>query len=471
MYDDNNLGGIPDELPSGYGYADSQPATVHANTETAKAAQLFEPQSSYAVATTNARGSVQPQMTSAPQQRQSVQSGYGSTRPMSMPSRQQVAQQAPRARVVGGRGFQASGLHTTPTNAISMRARPTEMHVPAGVPKAIRYEDLPGNADFDDDALGADYGLTDEEKAAKKKAKEEAKAKAAAEKAAGKEKKAAEKSAAKDALRGWQQAAQLGLRFDQTRGKWYREVKVAGGTVEAKQAERPLLMQKAKGPAVKRLQTLLAAKGFPAGSSGTFDATVKQQVLAFQNSVGLEADGKVGAETWEALEPTAKDASGDRTVRQYQEGAVAIMKGPTPAGSSTGVVLSPTKFKDLVATLKSDIDEAYGPFPLPNLTPPPANWDFKLGKTKPGFTLDMDKLEKQLTKAVSKFKPSGKAAAAEEAMPTSFMPSTSSTDTEDKPTNWLMIGGIAAGVLVVGGLIWAFSSGGSEQKKPEAASE
>jgi peptidoglycan hydrolase-like protein with peptidoglycan-binding domain len=198
---------------------------------------------------------------------------------------------------------------------------------------------------------------------------------------------------------------------------------------------------------------------------------VQQQVIAFQNGVGLEADGKVGAETWEALEPTAKDVSGDRTVRQYQDGAVAIMKGPRPAGAAAGVVLSPTKHKDVVAALKSDIEESYGAFPLPNLTAPPANWDFKLGKTKPGFTLDMDKLEKQLTKAVGKFKPSGKAAAAEEAPTTDFMPSTSSGGgggAEEKPTNWLLIGGIAAGVLVVGGLLIAFSSGGDSKASASA---
>lgn len=343
------------------------------------------------------------------------------------------------------------------------------MHVSSGVPKAIRYEDLPENlSGEDDDALGADYGLSAEEKAAKKKAKEEAKARAAAEKAAGKQKKAAEKSAAKEALRGWQQAAQLGLRFDTARGKWYRDVKVGGAAIEAKQDDRPLLVLKAKGPAVKRLQSLLAQKGFPAGSGGTFDSTVRQQVLAFQNSVGLEPDGKVGAETWEALEPTAKDVSGDRSVRQYQDGAVAILKGPRPAGAAAGVVLSSTKHKDTVAALKSDIDEAYGPFPLPNLTPPPANWDFKLGKTKPGFTLDMDKLEKQLTKAVSKFKPSGKAAAAEEAPTTDFMPGAGGPSSEEKPTNWLLIGGIAAGVLVVGGLLIAFS-GGDDKKSSSAA--
>jgi LPXTG-motif cell wall-anchored protein len=461
MYDDNGYAGIPDELPSGYGYADSQPATVHANADTAKAAELFAPQASYSMTTTSdGRGS--------------VQQHPGNVRPSMLPPRQTfTAPPPPRARVVGPRGFQSSGLHTTPSNAISMRARPTEQQIPSGVPKAIRYEDLPGNAldGDDDDALGADYGLTSEEKAAKKKAKEEAKAKAAAEKAAGKQRKAAEKSASKEALRGWQQAAQLGLRFDQARGKWYRDVKIAGGAVEVTQEARPLLTLKAKGPAVKRLQSLLAQRGFPAGTSGTYDAAVKQQVIAFQNSVGLEGDGKVGAETWEALDPTQKDAPGGRTVRQYQEGAVAIMKGSLPAGASAGVVLSPTKFKDLVLTLKADVEEGYGPFPLPGLTPPPANWDFKLGKMKPGFTLDVAALEKQLTKVASKFKPSGTAAPAEESLATDMTVPGGTPSTGEKPTNWLLIGGIAAGVLVIGGLFIAFSGGDDKKAAPAAGAE
>ena len=79
-------------------------------------------------------------------------------------------------------------------------------------------------------------------------------------------------------------------------------------------------------------------------------------------------------------------------MRQYQDGAVAVLKGSVPSGASTGVVLSPSKFKDTVVALQSEIDEAYGPFALPSLTPPPANWDFKLGKMKPGFTLDLDSI-------------------------------------------------------------------------------
>jgi hypothetical protein len=152
---------------------------------------------------------------------------------------------------------------------------------------------------------------------------------------------------------------------------------------------------------------------------------------------------------------------------------VAVLKGSVPSGASTGVVLSPSKYKDAVVALQSEIDEAYGPFPLTSLTPPPANWDFKLGKMKPGFTLDIDKITKEVKSASGKFLPSGKAAPAEEAGGTDMSASSGgggATPEEEKPTNWLLIGGIAAGVLVVGGLFFAFS-GGSEKKSTSSGAE
>lgn len=470
MYDNNGYAGIPDELPGGYGYADSQPATVHSNMETAKTEQLFAPQTSTDTSS-QGRGSVQ--QYSNPQHMAGFPRQNPNLRPGSMPGRQVFpGQQAPRARVVGPRGFQASGRHTTPTNAISMRARQTEDPIPSGVPNALRFEDLPGNQiDDDDNAHGADYGLTADEKVAKKAAKAQ---KQAAAKAARGDKKAANvagRAAEKSKAGAWQQAAQLGLRFDMARGKWYRDVKVASGGVEATQGERPLLVLKASGPAVKRLQALLATAGFPAGASGIFDRSVQQQVIAFQSSVGLKADGKVGADTWEALSPTAKATPGGRTVRQYQDGAVAVLKGSVPSGASTGVVLSLSKYKDAVVALQSEIDEAYGPFPLASLTPPPANWDFKLGKMKPGFTLDIDKITKEVKSASGKFLPSGQAAPASEGAGTDMSASGGGgAAPEEKPTNWLLIGGIAAGVLVVGGLFLAFS-GGSEKKSTSTGAE
>jgi hypothetical protein len=205
----------------------------------------------------------------------------------------------------------------------------------------------------------------------------------------------------------------------------------------------------------------------------SFTETMRKQVIAFQNAVGVEADGKIGKDTWEALDPTSVETSSEskaasgQVVRQYQDGAVAIIKGPVPSGAAKGAVLSPSKFPKVVSAIKAEVEENYNAFPLTALTPPPANWDFKLGKMKPGFTLDIAKLQKEITSAAGKFKPSGKAAAAPEAMPTSEG-NEGSTTTEAAGPNWMLIGGIAAGVIVVGGLLWAFSSGGAPVRPAQA---
>jgi len=473
MYNETGYGGVPDELPSNYGYADSAPTTVHTNADTAKS--LFEPVANYPIAvSTDGRGNVGGAQTHS--QPYGSSQYRGKMRVVPNPPQPQPL----RSRPVGAPQFQASGRHTTPSNTVAMRARPTEYSVPAGVPKPIRYEDLPENLDEDDDALGSDYGLTAEEKAAKKKAKEEQKASARAAKAQKKSDSAALKAADKAKLRDWQQAAQLALRFDAARGKWYRDVKISGTsevtevtTAKGTSSDRPLLVKGAKGASVKKAQQLLAEKGFGAGSDGSFTETMRKQVIAFQNAVGVEADGKIGKDTWEALDPTSVETSSEgkaasgQVVRQYQDGAVAIIKGPVPSGAAKGAVLSPSKFPKVVSAIKAEVEENYNAFPLTSLTPPPANWDFKLGKMKPGFTLDIAKLQKEITSAAGKFKPSGKAAAAPEAMPTSEGNEVSTT-TEAAGPNWMLIGGIAAGVIVVGGLLWAFSSGGAPAKPAQA---
>lgn len=64
-----------------------------------------------------------------------------------------------------------------------------------------------------------------------------------------------------------------------------------------------LLKYKSKGPKVKELQELLNEKGFNAGTpDGVFGRGTERAIKAFQRSVGLEPDGKVGNMTWKALE-------------------------------------------------------------------------------------------------------------------------------------------------------------------------
>lgn len=418
----------PDTLPDGYGYSDSAPSTVHRNMETARAVgpALTESQS-------DARGSVAgPGGVSAP----AAPTAPGAPRSAAAPAYNPPPQR-PRARVVGPPGFQASGYHTTASDAISLRARPTAEHIQPGVPAV-------------GDSLGLDYGLSAEERQAKKQARQDARAT-----------KKAGKATAKEQLAQWQQAAQLGLRFDTKRGKWYRDVKIAGVSVTtgevATSADRPLLKVGSKGDAVKRAQKLLAAAGFPAGSDGVFTDNMKRQVIAFQNDQGLAGDGKIGKDTWEALDPTvvASEGSAEQTARQYQDNAVAIVKGPVPKGAARGVVLPPSKYNAFVLAVRGEIEDSYGPFPLPSLIPPPANWDQTAGKMKAGFKLPSD-LTAQLTKAAGRFLPSGASAA-----PTT--PLLEDGETPASGPNWMLIGGAVVAVVAVGGLAFWLSGDKAEE--------
>ena len=63
------------------------------------------------------------------------------------------------------------------------------------------------------------------------------------------------------------------------------------------------LRQGCAGNVVQEMQTLLKAQGFDVGSpDGDFGSKTKAQVIAFQKSKNLAADGIVGAATWAALQ-------------------------------------------------------------------------------------------------------------------------------------------------------------------------
>ena len=64
----------------------------------------------------------------------------------------------------------------------------------------------------------------------------------------------------------------------------------------------PLLYMWKTGDSVKRLQELLNAKGYNAGTAdGIFGGATYNAVIAFQKANGLVADGYVGTMTWTAL--------------------------------------------------------------------------------------------------------------------------------------------------------------------------
>lgn len=72
---------------------------------------------------------------------------------------------------------------------------------------------------------------------------------------------------------------------------------------------RPILKRGLSDPAVEVLQKMLAAHGFdPGARDGCFGPKTERAVMAFQRAKGLEADGIVGPNTWNALGMTAPRA-------------------------------------------------------------------------------------------------------------------------------------------------------------------
>ena len=64
---------------------------------------------------------------------------------------------------------------------------------------------------------------------------------------------------------------------------------------------RPVLRRGSFGEAVARLQELLRGEGFPISIDGDFGGATELAVIEFQRRKGLEDDGVVGRNTWDAL--------------------------------------------------------------------------------------------------------------------------------------------------------------------------
>lgn len=61
------------------------------------------------------------------------------------------------------------------------------------------------------------------------------------------------------------------------------------------------LQEGSTGEAVRSLQQLLSAKGYPCGADGIFGPKTKQAVILYQKAVGLGTDGVVGEKTMTRL--------------------------------------------------------------------------------------------------------------------------------------------------------------------------
>jgi ribosomal protein S9 len=73
------------------------------------------------------------------------------------------------------------------------------------------------------------------------------------------------------------------------------------------------LRLKDQGDAVFSLQRLLTAQGFPVNDDGDFGGGTNTAVKAFQKARGLDADGIVGKDTWDALRVPKITAALSRT--------------------------------------------------------------------------------------------------------------------------------------------------------------
>jgi hypothetical protein len=71
-----------------------------------------------------------------------------------------------------------------------------------------------------------------------------------------------------------------------------------------------MLATGSSGPAVSRLQELLATAGFAVSADGIFGPRTRAAVIAFQAGRGLTADGIVGPRTWGALRVSAPASAG-----------------------------------------------------------------------------------------------------------------------------------------------------------------
>lgn len=72
--------------------------------------------------------------------------------------------------------------------------------------------------------------------------------------------------------------------------------------VQRGSGQRPVLKRGLSEPVVEVIQKMLMAHGFDPGTvDGIFGPKTERAVMAFQRTMGLEADGVVGPKTWSAL--------------------------------------------------------------------------------------------------------------------------------------------------------------------------
>lgn len=122
---------------------------------------------------------------------------------------------------------------------------------------------------------------------------------------------------------------------------------------------RPTLQLGSQGESVSELQALLKLLGYYSGSvDGIYRANTAAAVSAFQQAIGLQADGIVGPATWNQLLPPASNST-----------AAAPAPAPSPAPSSS---LSPTPAPAASPAPAPASTASPAPAPAPTASPAPA---------------------------------------------------------------------------------------------------
>ncbi|WP_190790662.1 peptidoglycan-binding domain-containing protein [Leptolyngbya sp. FACHB-711] len=130
-------------------------------------------------------------------------------------------------------------------------------------------------------------------------------------------------------------------------------------TTEAASANRPVLRIGSQGESVTELQAMLKLLGYyKEVVNGSYQQSTADAVSAFQQSIGLDADGVVGSETWNRLLPPSPNASTTASTSPAPAPAPSPAPSPTPA---------PTPFP----TPSPTPTPAPAPSPTPSPTPTP----------------------------------------------------------------------------------------------------
>ena len=104
-----------------------------------------------------------------------------------------------------------------------------------------------------------------------------------------------------------------------------------------------------RGEGVRQLQRQLIAAGFdvgPAGADGVFGPATERAVRAFQQSAGLQVDGRAGGDTKDALMPTPRARPGSAPAGMEiapEQAAIAqaLMASEVPAAMAPEVQAEP----------------------------------------------------------------------------------------------------------------------------------